>query len=379
MAYRFCNDATVFCFEIINKEQVMEDSQEYTVPPVLAKILKPIPPAMIRLVTLKQLHVQGYWLLPEITYGGKPTKCPCCSGVHPLAAHGLCGGCYDPAQKKGLSGIALLDHLAKRAKGGKKIRPAGPKKTIKKSTSPVAGPSSPAALPPVAGQVESKDLTMQLHFIVQAIRMSLGLDDKSPLSEIPKHIDDILANINYHNEHNQKVATEYSLVSKILGVKGVFTIREMAERRMAELESATEKVAELTEKIASLNRLLATQPIETTPAPEDAIVAKWSALPIPDGYDSLSDVLTEAINQAAYGKGLERHADHRPFHEQPIMRETEAVGLGHPAGQARKKILEAVRCCQDHPDRAIADLLGAINYTAALVIAIRASIVEQAA
>ena len=455
----------------------MGDLQGYTMPVELKKILMPMPEAMIRLITLKQLHVQAYWLRPVIT-GSKAKACPCCGGVHPLAAHGICGGCYEPAQKKGLSGPELLDHLAHRAKFGKKIRATGPKKTIQKSISPASESSSPAATPLAgAGQVECKDPSMQIHFIVQAIRMSLGLDDQAPLSAIPKHIDKLLTNLKHLKEQN-----DLADIQSALGLNPFDTVADIVEKitrigQMRSDESAmaiqeinknlelTSKNRELTEEIATLNRLLAKTPMDgsaeeeqgfswsaatalmsictalcldqKTPleeivkhigslveqrdmleqergavaialcageddnlalialramdeaqravcicAPaetEEAIVAKWSALPVPDGYDSLSDVMAEAINQAAYGKGFERHADHRPFHEQPIMRETEAVGLGHPAGQARKKILEAVRCCDDHPERAIADLLGAINYTAALVIAIRANRVEQAA
>lgn len=87
-----------------------------------------------------------------------------------------------------------------------------------------------------------------------------------------------------------------------------------------------------------------------------------------EGYEKLAKVLESAYNQAAMGKGKERHANNFPFHEQPILQETRLVGVGFPAGQARKKILEAANCFKDHPERAKADLLGAINYIAALII-----------
>lgn len=448
----------------------MGDLQGYTMPVELKKILMPMPEAMIRLITLKQLHVQAYWRRPVIT-GSKAKACPCCGGVHPLAAHGICGGCYEPAQKKGLSGPELLDHLAHRAKFGKKIRATGPKKTIQKSISPASESSSPAATPLAgAGQVECKDqqsASLEGAAVAVAIRIALGLDRKTPLRDLPTIVGKLVADHDYLSEEMNKVV---ELLSPADDEDLDQTVRRMTSEAFAviqERDNLAEKFVKLTEEVADLNRLLAKTPMhglaeaekeqdfswsaatslmsictslgldQQTPleeiakhigslveqrdmleqtaqavaialcageddnlsllalramdeaqraacicapaATEEAIVAKWSSLPIPDGYDSLSDVLTEAINQAAYGKGLERHADHRPFHEQPIMRETEAVGLGHPAGQARKKILEAVRCCEDHPERAIADLLGAINYTAALVIAIRANRVEQAA
>ena len=89
---------------------------------------------------------------------------------------------------------------------------------------------------------------------------------------------------------------------------------------------------------------------------------------VPPGYEALAEVLEAALQQAASGKGKERHANGKPFHQQPIMEEAYGVGIGFPAGQARKKILEATRGYQAHPQRAIADLLGAINYAAATVI-----------
>jgi hypothetical protein len=89
------------------------------------------------------------------------------------------------------------------------------------------------------------------------------------------------------------------------------------------------------------------------------------------GYDSLAGVLIDALHQAQYGKGHERHATDQPFIDQPIMIEARLVGLGFTAGQARKKILEAIRYAHTSPGRSITDLLGAIVYTAATVLAIR--------
>ena len=39
---------------------------------------------------------------------------------------------------------------------------------------------------------------------------------------------------------------------------------------------------------------------------------------IPNGYEALGLVLNQAINQAAKGKGKERHAIGEPFYQQPI-------------------------------------------------------------
>lgn len=86
-----------------------------------------------------------------------------------------------------------------------------------------------------------------------------------------------------------------------------------------------------------------------------------------DGYEALDLVLTMAYQQAACGKGKERHASDLPFHEQPMQRESDdlesAVGL---IFQARKKVREGIKL----PDEAaqVKEVLGAINYLAGWVI-----------
>lgn len=87
---------------------------------------------------------------------------------------------------------------------------------------------------------------------------------------------------------------------------------------------------------------------------------------IAPGYEPLAAILQEALDQAQYGKGKRCHANGKPFLEQPIMVGARECGPGSMAYQARKKILEALNCTDD--ERAIEDLLGAINYTAAMVI-----------
>ncbi len=80
------------------------------------------------------------------------------------------------------------------------------------------------------------------------------------------------------------------------------------------------------------------------------------------GYESLADVLTGALMQAAIGKGRDRHADDgEPFEQQKICEIARRVGLGYPLGQAIKKATESQRL----GDRGPAELLGAINYLAA--------------
>jgi len=101
---------------------------------------------------------------------------------------------------------------------------------------------------------------------------------------------------------------------------------------------------------------------------------------VKDGYQPLLEILVEALDQAQSGKGRIRHANNKPFLEQPIMAETHNLGLGFPLGQARKKLLESFGSVNNgDPDRAIADMLGAINYTAAAILAIRKAVETQGA
>ena len=82
-------------------------------------------------------------------------------------------------------------------------------------------------------------------------------------------------------------------------------------------------------------------------------------------YNKLQAVLDQAFNHASQGKGKERHdvfGDN--FEDQPIMW-IEKHFKSFQLGQAVKKIHES----QTLPkERAIAELLGAINYLAAKVI-----------
>ena len=87
---------------------------------------------------------------------------------------------------------------------------------------------------------------------------------------------------------------------------------------------------------------------------------------IPEGYESLGLALGEAVAQAARGKGSERHAEKdEPFSSQLICEIPKRLGPGGECfclGQAVKKICESRRL---PPERARAELLGAVNYIAA--------------
>lgn len=90
------------------------------------------------------------------------------------------------------------------------------------------------------------------------------------------------------------------------------------------------------------------------------------------GYEPLFDELMHALEQSQGGKGKERHANDRPFLQQPIMEMGRMCGPGGPAQQVMKKTQEALGMVnRGEHDRAIAELHGAIVYAAACAMLIR--------
>lgn len=106
-----------------------------------------------------------------------------------------------------------------------------------------------------------------------------------------------------------------------------------------------------------------------------------TAILSPKGYESLVQVLGDALEQAAGGKGAERHGNGLPFSAQPMQ--TMGFLLHSSQGmryQVLKKVQEAntqldnARISQD-PDKikqakefAEKEMLGAINYLAGAII-----------
>lgn len=87
------------------------------------------------------------------------------------------------------------------------------------------------------------------------------------------------------------------------------------------------------------------------------------------GYEDLAAVLAAAFGQAANGKGKERHAQAgEPFRHQVMQDMARRFGVGALLGQAFKKSEESQRLPHD---RAVAEILGAINYLAGAVIAMQ--------
>lgn len=89
------------------------------------------------------------------------------------------------------------------------------------------------------------------------------------------------------------------------------------------------------------------------------------------GYEDLARILDRAYDQSARGKGRERHANDKPFRQQPIMEIARMVGLGGHAYQICKKTQEAVGMAnRGDSAAAIAEFYGAIVYSAAAVLLI---------
>ena len=88
--------------------------------------------------------------------------------------------------------------------------------------------------------------------------------------------------------------------------------------------------------------------------------------PVP-GYEKLAAVFVRAYDQAARGKGNDRHAGGHPFHQQPMQQISQLLESdSFMAGQAIKKVQESRRL--PTRERRVAELLGAINYIAGMVI-----------
>ena len=88
-----------------------------------------------------------------------------------------------------------------------------------------------------------------------------------------------------------------------------------------------------------------------------------------EGYDDLASILSEAFNQAAYGKGKERHANSLPFAQQPMQQIAQRRGIGFVLGQADKKSEEAQGMLERGEKAAFErEILGAIVYLAGSLI-----------
>lgn len=133
-----------------------------------------------------------------------------------------------------------------------------------------------------------------------------------------------------------------------------------------EKESSTVSKAfrDLLEEVNRLQREKEKNKMETSLARKDVGKDETS-----DKYSELHRVLMMAYDQAANGKGKERHANDERFEDQPIMTIAKGHGMGYQTGQAAKKLQEAHKLLVlKGKDAAIREILGAINYSAAAIL-----------
>ena len=98
---------------------------------------------------------------------------------------------------------------------------------------------------------------------------------------------------------------------------------------------------------------------------EKQLIGKFE---IPKGYEALAREMQSAIDQAATGKGKERHATDEPFENQKICQITRWISGSPVAGvlfQAIKKTIESSRL---DTEAAIRELDGAKNYLCAATL-----------
>lgn len=140
--------------EIINLKELSvgtkpSGEKEWVMPAELAEVLRPMSVAEAETATISSLV--KFWRRPLIKYDAQ-SACPCCGGVHRLRSSGICSGCYSTnVISNNLTGLALLEHLAKRAAG---VNQRFGKKKVIKSITPASEPPPPAAHPAEAGAVE---------------------------------------------------------------------------------------------------------------------------------------------------------------------------------------------------------------------------------
>jgi len=90
------------------------------------------------------------------------------------------------------------------------------------------------------------------------------------------------------------------------------------------------------------------------------------------GYELLANILTDAFEQSAKGKGRERHGLGDPWDEQPIITLGREFGIGGTNFQAAKKMREAQKMAERGEfGAAERELLGSIVYAAASIALVR--------
>lgn len=132
-------------------------------------------------------------------------------------------------------------------------------------------------------------------------------------------------------------------------------------------EEDAEKVRKAVAEMRNAPYLYTNSPVAIQPKDDITMVYQFTDVKQRDDYRGLYSVLMDALDQACNGKGKERHANDKPFEEQPMQTFSDALGSPQGLGfQVMKKTAEAMG--MDEPERQIRELLGAINYAAGMII-----------
>lgn len=90
-----------------------------------------------------------------------------------------------------------------------------------------------------------------------------------------------------------------------------------------------------------------------------------------DNYKSLRDAMNNAVAQAEFGKGKDRHACDEPFEDQVICEVARRLAQSPVAGPLQQVVKKCYESARLPKDKAIAELYGAINYAAAAIILLK--------
>lgn len=108
------------------------------------------------------------------------------------------------------------------------------------------------------------------------------------------------------------------------------------------------------------------RPLSQRGVVDDIVVAFFDA---GHPYHNLAEALIGAYQQAAFGKGKERHANDLPFHDQPMQRISNL--LDSPDGMAYQVIKKVQESLRMGPTAAERELYGAIVYAAGMIVRLR--------
>ena len=150
-------------------------------------------------------------------------------------------------------------------------------------------------------------------------------------------------------------------------------LRSVAAEHVS-LRSLAETIVECRDLLNQINELLvgeapipSSSPVNNADELTHVVFKKFAAAP---GYEQLVQVFAAAHDQAAYGKGKERHANGLPFHEQRMQSISDLVGS--PDGMVYQLVKKTTEGLQfDSPEKREHELLGALNYLAGIVIWLR--------